>query len=358
MDISKIDNNFMNYYDFEGMERYNINKEPFKLYGLCRNEDESDFKRLPHSVAESIDNNSIKLLYKNTSGIRLRFRTNSQRIILSCVLPQVSSVPHMPLTGTSCFDIYVDGRYYNVFRPGIDEKGNYADATICDNRYASGYTFPDRKEREILINFPLYNDVNEVFVYLEKGCNVKAPEEYKYQKPAVFYGSSITQGGCASHPGNCYPAIISRRVNCDFINLGFSAGCFGELQMADYISTLEKSILIYDYDHNAPTAEFLEKTHERFFKRIRELNHDLPVIMISAADLCFSEAKRKERKAVIYKTYKNAVDSGDKNVYFIDGEKIYSQVGVDYCLVDNTHPNDLGFYCMAETIIPILQKNI
>ena len=34
----------------------------------------------------------------------------------------------------------------------------------------------------------------------------------------VFYGSSITEGGCASRPGNTYQGILSRRLNTEHIN--------------------------------------------------------------------------------------------------------------------------------------------
>ncbi|MBO5070851.1 MAG: hypothetical protein J6C37_10910, partial [Roseburia sp.] len=65
----------------------------------------------------------------------------------------------------------------------------------------------------------------------------------------------------------------------------------------------------------------------------------------------------KERRAVIMQTYKNALQAGDKNVYFVDGQKIYESVGRDLCTVDNIHPNDLGFWCMANAIGESL-KNI
>lgn len=357
MDISKIDQNFANTFSFEGMKMCNVNEEPFKLYGLCRNQGETDFKRLPECVAIETDNLSVKSLYTNTSGIRVKFATDSQRIILRYVLPNVQNFPHMPLTGTSCFDLYADGEFFNVFRPGV---GNEEVKSInSDTCFASGLNFPNKKRREILINFPLYNSVDEVYIYLEDDANVYAPQEYKHSLPFVVYGSSITQGGCASHPGNSYPAMLSREFDADFINLGFSGGCRGEMCLAEYISKIPQSVFIYDYDHNAPTLEHLENTHEPFFKKFREVNPTVPVIIMSAHDhrgKIYGAKAHDERRDVIYKTYKNAVDSGDKNVYFIDGAGYFQQVGDDLCTVDNTHPNDLGFYCMAKAVGRILKN--
>ena len=115
-------------------------------------------------------------------------------------------------------------------------------------------------------------------------------------------------------------------------------------------------MLVYDYDHNAPDADALQKTHERFFLRVREQCPLLPIILVSAADRSFGEQDRKARRDVIYKTYSNAVQRGDRNVYFVDGATIYSAAGADFCTVDNTHPNDLGFWCMAQAIGGVMEK--
>ncbi len=212
----------------------------------------------------------------------------------------------------------------------------------------------EKKIRNIEINFPLYNAVSEVYIGLDEDAKVLQGEKYVSKPPIVYYGSSITQGGCTSHPGNAYPNIISRRLNRDFINLGFSGSCKDELVMAEYIATLDMSVFVYDYDYNAGTAEYLEKTHEPFYKLFRKLKPDVPVVFITVADKSFSNIEK--RKQIIYNTYQNAVNSGDKNVYFIDGQTMYENVGYDLCTVDNCHPNDLGFWYMANSIGKVLDN--
>ena len=180
--------------------------------------------------------------------------------------------------------------------------------------------------------------------------------EYTYEKPVVFYGSSITQGACASHPGNCYIAMLARKFDFNYVNLGFSGGCRAELEFAHYIATLDMSAFVLDYDHNAPNLAELEATHEPFFKEFRKLRPDVPVIMISASDHCSSLESRMKRREVIRKTYENAIANGDQNVYFVDGLKAYEEVGVEFCTVDNVHPNDLGFYLMYQNASPTFEK--
>ena len=347
MDITKIDKNFANTFSYAGMKVYDVNDAPFRLYGLCRKEGETDYKRLPVDFAQSLGNPSVAVMYNRTTGIRVRFKTDSNRIILKCVQKEQVNIPHIAVTCSSCFDLYADGRYCNVFRPGIDTDGKNSDDKSMDGGYQSGYVFKgERKMRQLLIHFPLYNSVEQVYIALEEDAQVLPAEEYPHTAPVVFYGSSITQGACASHPGNCYVNILSRRLGFDFVNLGFSGGCFGEIEFAQYIPGLNPSVLVMDYDHNSPLAQ-LEERHEAFFLEFRKHCPHTPVVFITAADRALGTQTRRN---VIFRTYENAVAAGDKNVYFIDGSEIYREPGVDACTADNAHPNDLGFWFMANRI--------
>ena len=117
------------------------------------------------------------------------------------------------------------------------------------------------------------------------------------------------------------------------------------------------SLLVYDYDHNAPTSDFLEATHERFFKEFRAYQPYTPVLMISVADGCFGQEKILKRKAIIRKTYDNARAGGDKNVYFLDGQRFYEEIGLRNATVDTCHPNDLGFYAFYKHISEFMKEN-
>lgn len=331
----------------EGMKNYDINQPPFRLYGLSRESGECDYKRLPHKLVQSIENSGLKNLYTNTAGLRLRFRTNSKKLILRCTWDERTVFDHMPMTGVSCFDLYADGQYCNVLRPGILQNQQFP--IPLEEGYETLYEFPDCRMRDLVLNFPLYNNITALSIALDEQATVLSGGEYTHRLPIVYYGSSITQGGCASHAGNSYQAIISRRLNADFLNLGFSGSCKAEPEMAEYLASVNMSLFVYDYDHNAPDVAYLEKTHEPLFRTIREKQPHLPVLMISAADTVFGDTQ-SARRDVIRRTYENARNAGDRNVYFLDGETIYRDVGVDLCTVDGCHPNDLGFWCMANAI--------
>jgi lysophospholipase L1-like esterase len=179
----------------------------------------------------------------------------------------------------------------------------------------------------------------------------------------VYYGSSITQGGCASRPGKTYQDIICRRFDYNYINLGFSGSAKGEDAICEHMATLDMSAFVLDYDHNTPSEQNLIDTHEPFYKKVRAAHPDIPIIMVTAPNTKLqgnvNYAGRGflyNRREIIRKTYENAVAAGDQNVYFIDGESFFGTVGRDSCTIDNCHPNDLGFYRMAEQVWRVLSK--
>ena len=125
--------------------------------------------------------------------------------------------------------------------------------------------------------------------------------------------------------------------------------------MAEAIASLDMAAFVLDYDHNAMTPEHLQNTHEFFFKTIREANPDLPIVMVSKPDIKGHEEDFKRRE-IIRQTWKNAIDAGDSNVYFVDGETLFTDSERDICTVDGCHPNDIGFLRMADGIYPIVKK--
>ena len=143
----------------------------------------------------------------------------------------------------------------------------------------------------------MYSNVKKLHIGLQENSIVKEATSYVNTKPIVYYGSSITQGGCPSRPGMSYQAIISRKFNCDYINLGFSDYALAEEDMIDYIKNLDMSIFVYDYDHNAPMVEYLKKTHEKMFNAIRNENPTMPIIMLRPKFNITDE--EKERSSVI-----------------------------------------------------------
>jgi hypothetical protein len=227
---------------------------------------------------------------------------------------------------------------------------NNYNSKVCEASFSKG----NDDMEDILIWLPRNEIIANINLTFPDNATVTTPTPYKYSKPILYYGSSITEGGCAYNINNGYNAIISQHLDVDYYNLGFSGSAKGELPVADFINTLDISIFVYDYDHNAPTIEHLESTHEPFFKRIREVHPNLPIIMMTRPAVIYGDHEKKRREVVL-KTYNNAIASGDKNVYFIDGESFFGDKDRHLCTADGIHPNDLGFYRMAECVEPVIK---
>ena len=174
--------------------------------------------------------------------------------------------------------------------------------------------------------------------------------KYKDIPPIVYYGSSITQGACACRPGNIYENIICRQLGIDYINLGFSGNGKAEDTIVDYMCTLPMSIFVSDYDHNAPNAEYLRNTHLKMYQKIRAAHPDIPYIMLSKPDFLSNPSDAINRRDVIIDSFRRARETGDKNVYLIDGESIFRGPYAQLCTVDGCHPTDMGFALMADAV--------
>ena len=209
--------------------------------------------------------------------------------------------------------------------------------------------------RHYVLYFPLYNGLDELMLGFPPDARVEKGRTPRIEKPIVFYGSSITQGGCAAKVGSCYTTLLCRRLDAAQINLGFSGSGRGEENMARYIASLDMSAFVLDYDHNAPTVEHLEKTHEKFFNIVREAHPDLPIVMMSKPDFDSNREGNALRRNVIARTYAHALEKGDKNVWFINGESFFGNHDRELCTVDGCHPTSLGFVRMADVVEAVLR---
>lgn len=337
---------------------YDVLEAPFQIHGVFPPKKAGEpFYRIPPEIAATVSN-GVAVLNFCTAGGRVRFRTDSPYVAIHVEMfgdtNLLGKYPHMPLTGSAGMDLYeyLDGkeRYVMTYIPSMD----------VNDHYESIIEFPDARPREITLNLPLYSGMTKLMIGVSDKAQLWPCRAYRHSLPVVYYGSSITQGGCASRPGNSYQSIISRRLDCDFINLGFSGSAKAEPEMAEYIKQLSMCALVIDYDHNAPTLEHLEKTHKAFYQRIREVNPSLPIIFASRPHGIGLTAWRKDETAearyqVIKRTYDEAVKSGDTNVYLIDGREMVADIP-DSWSVDLSHPNDAGFHAMAKAFGDVLEK--
>ncbi|MBE7043572.1 MAG: hypothetical protein E7399_08835 [Ruminococcaceae bacterium] len=280
----------------EGIRYHNVRTQPFCIHGLYQPETEGVFRRIPLETATSVSE-GVTMIHTAPSGGRIRFRTDSQTISLKATFASSCIMSIMALTGSCSFDIYADGEFIISIIPEATNIHKNARSFDFSKGIEKSCTFKEKKMRDILIHFPLYSEVDNVWIGLEENAQLLPAKDYQHTLPVIFYGSSITMGGCAARPGNTYPAILSRWLDTEFINLGFAGNALGEPQMAEYIANLPMSVFVYDYDFNTPNAEHLNKTHDAMYQIIRKKNPDLPIIIMTRPNV---PAEKDERARIIY----------------------------------------------------------
>ena len=338
------------------------------LYGVYYDEEDKIYRRMPNSVAKTV-NFGVTFYSKATTGGRLKLKTNSNYIAIKATVPKDKLLTVMPSASQFGFAISGKGVYYGFITYDYDKAMESGNTEIT---FEGTVWLPDNSMRELTVHFPVYGTVNELFIgaeegsVLEKGCN------YLYEKPIVFYGSSITHGGCASRSDNDYPSMLSKMLDSNYLNLGFAGSCHGEQTMAEYLAGLDASVFVIDYDANATEPKELEENHYPLYQIIRNKNPETPIVFITrphvergecscaSANVTFIDyndnKKQKDLYNVIYNNYLKAKENGDNNLYFIDGHTLFGTEFREFCTVDGTHPNDLGFYRMAQTIYPVLKE--
>ena len=284
MKIDEIDKNFSapSVITEPDMLFINVKNLPFEIYGLLRDDaPDSPYLRMPRQAAEAVSE-KVAALCDNTAGGRVRFSTDSPCIAMRARYEYLSPTPKSSLLMSLGFDLY---RHEN----GIDthiksftpSKTLISDGSLC---YENAVYIIDNhggEMRDYTVHFPLYNGVKSLEIGLKKNARLEKGPSYRFDKPIVYYGSSITQGGTASHPGNCYTNLISQVTNVDHINLGFSGSAKGERKMAEYIASLDMLAFVYDYDYNANAIELLSETHRPFFETVRAAHPEIPIVIVS-----------------------------------------------------------------------------
>ena len=363
MDIRKIDKNFdTTFVAPDDIEWFSIREVPFAVHGLFYSEEEGVYRRLPKAVADAT-NEGVAHLSKCTAGGRVRFMTDSPYIAVRVEEPFEQPFPHLTVAGKYGVSLFADGMFAGTVMPSYEQitnadrerggNGTIAFDGIKYLRAEQGQPYQSE------IFFPLYSAVNSVYIGLQKGCQLQSPKAYKHKTPVLFYGSSITQGGCASKPGDDYVNRLCRMLDTDVLNLGFSGSARAEEVMVEYLSSLNPSVFVMDYDHNAPDAEYLQKTHFALYQAFRNAHKDTPIIMMTMPTIEGYEDREwfKARREEILKSFAKAKALGDNNVYLVDcygcfGASVNGECGT----VDDCHPDSLGFLRMTERVYPILEN--
>jgi hypothetical protein len=305
---------------------------------------ENLYDRLPLSYKGKV-RDAVWSLSKSSAGISVRFLSNSTTIRVKWELLNDAKMNHMAETGIKGVDLYFKNngiwQYVNTARPA----GKSNDYLLVGNMTPS--------MREYRMNLPLYDGVTKLEIGIDSLSNIVKPERTN-KKPIVFYGTSITQGGCASRPGMVHTSIISRKLDVECINFGFSGNGRMEKPLAELISGIDALFYVLDGTNNM-TPEQIHENAIPLVEIIRSKHPATPIIFVEGLlnDRSYLDKTTRDvelaKNEMLKKEFQEMIKRGFKNIYYIGqaGGK-----GIDYeSTVDGVHLTDLGFSRYADFLL-------
>ena len=330
------------------------------LEGKCFKDVEEFYDRLPRNVTTNV-NGGVRGMKHHSTGMQFRFRTDSRTLHFRWTpYSQNLAMYHMPSTGVSGIDVYrldrTSGKWLYVKTGGI--RGG------SEGALNMAWTPGD----DCLVNLPLYNGIKAFSLGIDKKAKLDAlgPRKSGIDKPVVFYGTSITHGGCASRPGLAFPSIVGRDLDVPIVNLGFSGSGRMELEMSEHLAAIDASCYVLDclWNMNRPNrnpgaayhdmyAKGFDKDdpisvvrfrYEPFIRNLRAKRPGVPIVMAEQCDVYCKGPNAKDK--FIKSLYDKLIAEGWKNLVYLPKTDMYT--GDHEGTVDGCHPNDWGMMSMAK----------
>lgn len=312
------------------------------------------YDRLP-AEAEGKVPAGVWKLSRHAAGLSVGFVTDSPTVAVRWSLRlEELAMNHMAATGVSGVDLYVRrGGVWRWVATGRPEKVRGNEKTLVSNA--------PRGTNEYRMYLPLYNAVDSVEIGVKPGSRLTKAPGYPAgrDKPMLFWGTSILQGGCASRPGMAYPAIIGRWLDRPAINLGFSGQGKMDPEVTSLVARVDASVFVIDCAPNM-TKDLVAERTEPLVRALRAAHPETPIVLVEnivyqqAWFLADSAKSYKDKNDALRAAFRRLERAGLGNLYYIPGDNL---LGADSeATVDGTHPTDLGFLRMAEAITPFLRK--
>ena len=315
------------------------------IEGRAFDDVEHYYDRLPAGVTTNV-NGGVRLMKHHTSGMLFRFKTDSKKLNFKWVpYDGRLAMDHMPSTGVSGIDVY-----------RFDEKAGawrYAKTgRIWDGKKGGTLSMDWTPGEACIVNLPLYNGVKSFELGIDPAAKVEAlgPRKSGIDKPVVFYGTSITHGGCCSRPGLGFVNLVGRDLDVPVVGLGFSGSGVMEFEMSEHLARIDASCYVLDCLWNMcsdPSAKYprsVECNYEKFIRNLRAKRPGVPIVMAEQCDVFCGGLNDKDR--FMKKLYEKLVAEGWTGLVYLPKDEMYTG---DYeGTVDGCHPNDLGMMSMSK----------
>ena len=314
------------------------------IEGRAFDDVEHYYDRLPKNVTTNV-NGGVRGMKHHTSGMLFRFRTNSNRLSFKWTpFNGGLAMDHMPSTGVSGIDVYRFDETAGAWR--YVKTGRIYDAKKGGS-LSIGWTPGDA----CIVNLPLYNGVRNFELGIDLGARIEAlgPRKSGVDKPVVFYGTSITHGGCCSRPGLGFVNLVGRHLDVPVVGLGFSGSGVMEYEMSEHLARIDASCYVLDClwnmrsDPTAKNIRSVERNYEPFIRNLRAKRPGVPIVMAEMCDVFCKGPNEKDK--YMKELYEKLVAEGWKDLVYLPKDAMYA--GDFEGTVDGCHPNDLGMMSMS-----------
>ncbi|MCF0172840.1 MAG: SGNH/GDSL hydrolase family protein [Bacteroidales bacterium] len=315
------------------------------------------YDRFPARVAGTV-RKPVWGLSRQNAGESLCFRTDAEEIKVRYSVRSGLNMPHMPSTGVSGVDLYAMTREGDeIFVGGINDFSS-KDSVV----YTFGkIDFRGKKPRKPVLYtlyLPLYNGVEQMEIGVENGAFFEFVP-VRRERPIVCYGTSITQGACASRPAMAWTNILQRRLDRPVVNLGFSGNAKLETEVVSLVAELDPAVFLIDALPNLDYFTLrLKDTIANAVHIIRQSHPTTPVIL---ADHCGyphsvaigAEAGYIEANRIQKEVYEELRAAGDENLYHCSIDDIALPQDAT---VEGVHSTDLGMTAYADAYEKLLRE--
>lgn len=335
----------LTYYDAAG----------FPLLGKATDRTETRYERLPADYRE-VSRGPVWELGKCSAGLAVRFRSNSTTIAARWTALYDRTMNHQTQTGTRGLDLYClqengEWTFVNSGRPTGAENS----AVLIANM--------EPVEREYMLYLSLYDGIRDLKIGIDSLARIGQPavDLPRRDRPVVFYGTSILQGGCANRPGMAHTNIISRRLNRECINLGFSGNALLDLEIARLMAEVDAALYVLDFVPNA-SVDDMNARMEAFYRILRDRHPDTPILFLEDPRFPHGRFDRKMAEEVrsknetVNRIFRELKRKGEKHIYMISSERM---LGDDAeATVDGIHFTDLGMMRYADLVCPVIRRHL
>lgn len=323
----------------------------------ARNIKDKSFTRLSKEEMEMMEpiSHDVAFLGRHSSGIQLRFKTNSRVVKFIVTNHDVYEMKNMTFIGSSGFDSY--------YREDDKSPFKFHTSTLplmLGERKWLAYPIHwyYQKDREYIINFPLFNGVEKLEIGIEKGAYIE-PVSRSPKKKILCYGTSILQGASCSRPGICITNQVSRYFDQEVYNLAFSGAAMLEKEVASIIASVDDlEFISIDAEANAGIDDKLVKRFDEFIKTILDKRSDLPIVVFNRDRFNYDDLSIRHPKIRAFNSeyMKGVVEKykalGHK-LFFIDKFDLFDDIEFT---IEGLHPTDVGMNAISKCYIETFKK--